>query len=172
MKIELRRASEDFSQRQELKASPEALKLEAEGVTFEDPVQVDLTLTKNQEQLICRGKTTARVRLECSRCLAEYRASLRSDLAFVIDLGENSDQVDSEEEGYFLADPGATDFEIDDLVREAVLLSLPLKPLCSEECKGLCPSCGTDLNRSRCSCARESVDPRWDQLRGLLKNKS
>jgi uncharacterized protein len=172
MKIELRRASEDFSQKQDLQASPEALKLEAEGVAFEDPVQVELTLTKNREQLICRGKITASVRLECSRCLAEYRASLLSDLAFVIDLGENSGQEESEEEGYYLADPAATEFEIDDLVREAVLLSIPLKPLCSEECKGLCPSCGVDLNRSRCNCARESVDPRWDRLRGLLKNKS
>ena len=172
MKIELRRASENFVEKRTLQESPEALKLEADGVTFEDPVKVELTITKSQDQMICKGQVQARVKLECSRCLAEYRHDLRSDLAFVVDLAEGSEQEASGEEGYFLVDPAATDFEIDDLVREAVLLSLPFKPLCSERCLGLCPVCGADLNRARCGCVRESVDHRWDQLRGLLKKKS
>ncbi len=172
MKIELRRTSEDFSEKQSLKESPEALRLQAEGASFQDPVTVELTITKSQDQLICRGKTRAGVQLECSRCLKEYQQNLCSDLVFVVDLSGEPKQEASEEDGYFLADPAATDFEIDDLVREAILLSLPFKPLCSEDCKGLCPLCGTDLNRSRCRCVRDGVDPRWDQLRGLLKNKS
>lgn len=172
MKIELKRTSEDFSETRTLTGDPETLGLEMEGGSFADPVKVELMLTKSQDQLICRGKVKARVRLECSRCLREYPCGLSPDLAFVIDLGENQGGGGSEEEGYFQADPAATHFEIGPLVREAILLSLPLKPLCSEECKGLCPICGTDLNRSRCTCARESVDPRWDQLRSLLKNKS
>jgi uncharacterized protein len=90
----------------------------------------------------------------------------------VIDLSGNPDGTKSEEEGYFFADPSSAFFEIDDLVREAVILSVPAKPLCSENCKGLCPVCGTDLNRSTCSCAKKDIDPRWDQLKGLLKKKS
>jgi uncharacterized protein len=172
MKIELRRTSEDFSEKLELKESPEALKLQAEGASFQDPVKVELTVTKSQDQLICKGKVRSQVQLECSRCLKEYQQNLCSDLVFVIDLSGEPDREASEEDGYFLADPAATDFEIDDPVREAILLSVPFKPLCSEDCKGLCPLCGTDLNRSKCRCVRDSNDPRWDQLRGLLKNKS
>lgn len=172
MKVPLRRTSEDFVEKQTLQDSPQALELEAEGVTFEDSVRVELTLAKNQDQLICRGRLKARVRLECSRCLAEYPAELGSDLAFVVDLDCGAGKETSAEDGYFVADPAATDFDIDPLVREAVLLCLPFKPLCSEQCRGLCPVCGADLNRSSCDCARESVDHRWDKLRGLLKNKA
>ena len=90
-------------------------------------------------------------------------------MAFVVDLGGITDQGKSEEEGYFFADSACAHFEIDGLVREAVLLSLPLKPLCSEGCPGLCPICGVDLNKSHCECKRENTDPRWDQLKSLLK---
>ena len=172
MKIELKRTSEDFSQKLNLEERPEVLKLKAEDVTFEKPLKVELSVTKSQDQLICRGKVRTSAKMECSRCLAEYEESISSDLDFVIDLAGNLDGMKSEEEGYFFAEPSSAFFEIDDLVREAIILSLPLKPLCSEDCKGLCPICGTDLNKSQCSCVKEKTDPRWDQLKGLLKKKS
>ena len=149
MKIELNRTSEDFSQRLALEDSPEALELRAEGATFEKPIRVELLVSRNQDQLICQGKVTATAKLECSRCLADYDQAMTSDLNFVVDLAGNSDEGESEEEGYFLADPSLAFFEIDDLVREAIILSLQLKPLCSEECKGLCPVCGINLNRAQ-----------------------
>ena len=173
MKIELNRTSEDFSQKLELEESPDALELKADCATFEKPVKVELIVSKSQDQLICRGRVTTSVKLECSRCLGEYEQALSSDLNFVIDLSGNSDEVDSEEEGgYFVADPSSGFFEIDDLVREAIILFMPLKPLCSEDCRGLCPTCGTDLNRSKCDCVTEKSDPRWDKLKGLLNKKS
>jgi uncharacterized protein len=178
MKIELKRKAEDFSQKLNLEESPEALELEAEGATFEKQIRVELWVNQSQDQVICRGKARTSVKLECSRCLTEYDQKISSDLDFVIDLRENlssgsiGDGMKSEEEGYFVADSSATFFEIDDLVRDALILSLPLKPLCSEDCKGLCPICGTDLNRSQCDCVKEKTDPRWDQLKGLLKKKS
>lgn len=172
MKIELKRTSEDFSQKLHLEESPEVLKLEAEGATFEKPVKVELSVNKSQDQLVCRGKARTSVKLECSRCLNEYDQNISSELDFVIDLAGNLDEMKSEEEGYFVADPSSTFFEIDDLLREAIILSLPLKPLCSEDCKGLCPICGIDLNRSQCGCVKEETDPRWDQLKGLLKKKT
>jgi uncharacterized protein len=172
MKIELNRASEDFSEKRILKEDADTLNLQADGAAFQNPVKVELTITKNQSQLICRGRIEAPVVLECSRCLKEYPQSLLPDIAFVVDLGGTPNHEKSEEEGYFLADPASAHFVIDELVREAVLLSLPLKPLCSEGCLGLCPVCGTDLNRSRCGCKRETPDPRWDQLKSLLKNES
>jgi uncharacterized protein len=172
MKIELNRTSEDFSEKLALEDSPEALEIEVEGVTFEKPIRVELVVSKNQDQLICQGQVTASAKLECSRCLAGYDYTVTSELSFVVDLAGDSDEARSEEEGYFVVDSSAAAFEIDDLVREAVLLSLPLKPLCSDDCKGLCPVCGVDLNRSQCSCVREETDPRWDKLKGLSKKHS
>ena len=169
MKLELKRTSEDFSQKVHLEEAPDILKLQAEGAKFEKPIQVDLLVSKSKDQLVCRGKISAPVGLECSRCLLEYEEELSTDLDFVIDLVGTPEKMDSEEDGYFVADPSSAFFVIDDLVREAIILSLPLKPLCSEDCKGLCPVCGTDLNKSQCHCVIKKTDPRWDKLKGLKK---
>jgi uncharacterized protein len=172
MKIELRRSDEDFSQKVQLQETPEDLKLQAEGVEFEKPIKVDLTVSKSKDQLICRGTITAPVKLECSRCLLKFDEGQSADLDFVIDLSGVSEGTGSEEDGFFVADPASSYFVLDDLVREAIILSLPLKPLCSEECKGLCPVCGTDLNRTPCHCVIVKTDPRWDKLKGLLKKET
>ena len=171
MKIELKRTSEDFSQKLHLEEAPEVLKLRVEGAAFEEPVKVELSVSKSQDQLICRGKVITPVKLECSRCLVVYEENLSSDLDFVVNLAGTPEGIDIDEDSYFMADPSSAFFEIDDLVREVIILAVPLKPLCSEDCKGLCPICGTDLNRSQCSCVKKEADPRWDKLKGLLSEK-
>ena len=175
MKIEFKRDSEDWSQTLKLEENSEVLGLCAEGASFEEPVKVDLSLSKIGTQLICRGEVRTSIRLECSRCLSVYDQPIISNLDFVIDFGESPLPIyrdKSEEDNYFIADPSSGFFQIDDLVRETILLVLPLKPLCSEDCKGLCPVCGTDLNKSQCSCVKEETDPRWEKLKGLLDSKS
>jgi uncharacterized protein len=173
MKIEFKKGLEDWSETLKLEESPEALELCAEGASFDHPVKVDLLVSKSGDQLICRGKVNTSVRLECSRCLSVYDEPLISSLDFVVDFGESAQEYRSEEEdNYFVADPSSDSFQIDNLVRETIILALPLKPLCSEDCKGLCPICGTDLNTSQCCCVKEETDPRWEKLKGLLDNKS
>jgi uncharacterized protein len=169
MKIELKRTAEDFCQKVHLEEAADTLKLQAEEVKFVKSVKVDLLISKSKDQLICRGEITAPVVLECSRCLLEYELDLTSNLSFVIDLVGIPNQIDSEDDSYFLADPSQASFVIDDLVREAIIVSLPLKPLCTEACRGLCPVCGTDLNKSECHCVIEKADPRWDKLKGILQ---
>lgn len=172
MKIELKRTSEDFNQKIQLEESSGDLKLQAEGVEFDKLVKVELTVSKSKDQLICRGKITTPVNLECSRCLLKFEEEQSANLDFVIDLSGAIEKTDSEEDSFFVADPSSSYFVLDDLVREAIILSLPLKPLCSEECKGLCPVCGTDLNKFHCHCVIEKADPRWDKLKGLLKKEA
>lgn len=175
MKIEFKRGSENWSETIELEESPEALELCAEGAFFEEPVKIDLLVSKSGNQLICRGKVKTRAKLECSRCLLVYDESIISNLDFVVDFGESPIPLyrdTSEEDNYFVADPSSDSFKIDDLVRETIILTLPLKPLCSEECRGLCPICGIDLNKSQCGCVKEKTDPRWEKLKDLLGNKS
>ena len=77
MKIELKRKAEDFSQKLNLEESPEVLKLEAEGATFEKQIRVELWVNQSQDQVICRGKARTLVKLECSRCLTEYDQSIQ-----------------------------------------------------------------------------------------------
>ena len=76
------------------------------------------------------------------------------------------DQLEAQELGLVEVEGGS--FESRPLVVEQVELSLPMKPLCREDCQGLCPQCGQDLNEGRCGCVRERVDPRWAAL-AMLK---
>jgi len=175
MKIEFKKGSEDWSKIIELEEGPEALELCAQGASFEQPVKVDLSVSKSGNQLICRGKVKTSVRLECSRCLLVYGEPIISNLDFVVDFGESPipmNQDRSGEDNYFVADSSSGSFQIDNLVRETIILSLPLKPLCSENCRGLCPICGADLNKSQCGCVKKEIDPRWEKLKNLLGNKS
>ena len=79
--------------------------------------------------------------------------------------GERAITEDETEIGYY----GVSGLLLEDVVREQVLLSLPGRTLCSEDCKGLCAHCGQNLNVAPCNCARsaESTDPRWGALQGL-----
>ncbi|MBI5187527.1 MAG: DUF177 domain-containing protein, partial [Nitrospirae bacterium] len=63
------------------------------------------------------------------------------------------------------------ELELLDLIKEQVMLNLPMKPLCSDSCKGICPQCGTDLNEGNCGCSREDIDPRLEVLKRLLEVK-
>jgi uncharacterized protein len=58
-----------------------------------------------------------------------------------------------------------------EVVRQYVLATVPIKPLCCEDCSGLCPECGTNLNREKCKCNTTPVDPRWGSLAGLLTER-
>lgn len=116
---------------------------------------------------------TARVawggELECSRCLAPY--SFAHDEEFLLLLrrrvpiaGEVS--LDREDlDTYFYDDPVVT---VAPIIEERIQMAIPMKPLCGDDCRGLCPRCGTDRNRSECNCVTEFADPRWSALK-LLK---
>ena len=76
---------------------------------------------------------------------------------------EHSITTSETEIGYYQGDG----LELEDVLREQVLLSLPPRVLCSPDCKGLCPHCGQDLNSASCSCTQSSPDPRWSALSEL-----
>lgn len=107
-------------------------------------------------------KLAAQVYGPCSRCLRDVVLA-----------------VSAEQEEFVPQDPSEWEAEdlspfIENLVvdvsgigGEALILALPVKVLCSDECSGLCPGCGLDLNEGRCDCATESIDPRWEKLKGL-----
>ncbi len=107
--------------------------------------------------------------LECSRCLSAY--PFREDEAFSLLLyprrpaaGEEIELAPEELDAVFYDEPVIA---LSPIAEERVQMALPMKPLCRPDCKGLCVECGKDLNLGPCGCAHESVDPRWEALRGL-----
>jgi DUF177 domain-containing protein len=119
-------------------------------------VSVALRLESFSGGLVARGRVRAPWHGICRRC--SVPVSGVSDVA----VRERFVESDQDEDAYPLSDT----LDLSELVRDAVLLDLPLAPLCREGCRGLCPVCGADRNETSCDC-REPVDPRWATLDGL-----
>jgi len=149
---------------------PAALELTVPGGRCVAPIAVEVFLRKADQSVLVNGRMTAPVVFECVRCLREFSASLDIALStqFVppasLPLGEHPMPPDEAEDYYYRDDVLA----LDDLVREEVLLAVPLNPQCRADCLGLCPQCGQDLNQGMCTCA-PSPDRRWEVLRQHLK---
>jgi uncharacterized protein len=112
-------------------------------------------------------------RLECSRCLVPYPFQTREDFSLVLrkraPLAGAGEEIALEAEdldAYFYDDPVLS---VAPIAEERIQMAVPMKPLCREDCRGLCSRCGEDLNAADCGCALESADPRWEVLRHLKK---
>ncbi|HEY3204870.1 MAG TPA: DUF177 domain-containing protein [Thermoanaerobaculia bacterium] len=107
--------------------------------------------------------------LECSRCLAAY--PFHEDELFSLALYRRKREAGAEIEldqadlDVFWYDEPV--IRLSPIAEERVQIALPMKPLCRPDCRGLCVSCGQDLNLGACTCSRETVDPRWEALRAL-----
>ena len=116
------------------------------------------------------GKVEAHLELKCARCLEpiEREVAASFDLLYR-PLGSDAG-VDEREVGVAEAEVGyytGKGLLLEDVLREQVLLGLPLKAVCREDCKGLCPRCGRNLNLEKCACTTPAPDPRWSALKDL-----
>ncbi|MFZ0731300.1 MAG: DUF177 domain-containing protein [Candidatus Sulfotelmatobacter sp.] len=115
-----------------------------------------------------RGRLSTGLELQCARCLELVKQDVKREFELLYrplgtDAGRDELSVtDAEAEiGYYQGDG----LLLEDVLREQVLLALPLKVTCREDCKGLCPQCGKNLNQEQCSCSMEIEDPRWAALK-------
>lgn len=118
------------------------------------------------------GELQTRLQANCARCLepVEQEVARKFDLLYRPQgsdaRAEELSVTDAEAEiGYYQGEG----IDLNDVLREQVLLALPLKILCREDCRGLCPHCGQNLNSSQCSCSEDSEDPRWEALKDIKK---
>jgi uncharacterized protein len=122
------------------------------------PLHAELTIEGVVEGIFITGGVSGTLALTCSRCLKDFSRpfEVHVDEMFVIEPTEDEYRLDPE-----------GDLDIEPMVRDAVILSLPFSPLHDPDCKGLCERCGGDRNLGECSCQDESTDPRWDALRSI-----
>ena len=123
-----------------------------------------------------RGRLSAELELQCARCLEPVPQNINREFDLLYrplgtDAGRNELSVtDAEAEiGYYQGEG----ILLEDVLREQVLLALPLKITCREDCKGLCPHCGRNLNQEECSCVAPADEPRWaalKEIRGRLEH--
>jgi uncharacterized protein len=126
-----------------------------------------LRLSRTPQGVLIQGTLEAETRVECVRCLTMF------DLPTVIEISElflpehAAQDVDENEEPKIITEEGNID--LTPIVREETILSIPMKAVCSETCKGLCPECGQNLNEGQCDCEVERIDPRLAPLLDLLE---
>ncbi len=147
------------------------------------PAQLTAHLEKVEESVLLRAAVSPKLNTECARCLKPVEVAV--PVSFTLSLipekraatrqGVEDDGGTPDAAGRGSFDPTEADEEtfkgrsidLEPLVREQILLALPMESLCRESCKGLCASCGQDLNERSCGCLLASPDPRWEKLRSL-----
>ena len=127
------------------------------------PVRVSGRVRNVADALLLEGDAVTTLSLVCDRCLQPFTREKTVVLDTLL-----AGEVENEDSDIVLLDGDEVD--LDELVREAFILDMDTKHLCSENCKGLCPGCGVDLNHEECRCKPE-VDPRLASLAKLLEDK-
>jgi len=135
-------------------------------------VQVEMELLRTDRGILMTGVLDTSVKAICSRCLSDFEQPLniRIEEEFVLAPSLTTDaSCRAEEDGIFVIDE-SHEIDLAEVVRQFVTLALPMKPLCREECAGLCASCGHNLNLGPCQCPPD-IDPRLAELARLFMVK-
>jgi uncharacterized protein len=136
------------------------------------PVDLAFDIRKDKQQFQLSGRVQTTLELPCSRCLESFvrPVDAQFDLRYQPQsLNASGDEHEIQEDDLSTAFYEHDQIDLGQLMREQFLLSLPMKPLCSDACRGLCPVCGTNLNRGSCDCTRTWDDPRFAALREIRK---
>ena len=135
-----------------------------------EPVRMHLDVAKTGERFRLSGHVQTVLELPCSRCLEPFSCAVDVPFDLVYhpqtsNVGEGEKEVEEEDLSTAFYDDQKIDLA--QLMREQFYLALPMKPLCGDACRGLCPVCGTNLNRGTCDCTREWEDPRLAVLKNI-----
>jgi uncharacterized protein len=127
-------------------------------------------LSQHGHDILVRGSLTGRMELACSRCLEPFGAPAAIDFDLILaprpataPAGDAELSPDDLDLDYYTGET----IDLESLLREQIILMMPLKPLCDEACKGLCPHCGANLNREACTCSTDAVNSPFAHLAKL-----
>ncbi len=129
-------------------------------ICFLTPTRVESTVSNIGGSLELSARAEYAIRLSCDRCLELFDRQLECSVEEVLKKEDISQADENSDAIYFQG----SSVELDEIVLNNIILSLPLKNLCDEACKGLCPSCGQNLNKAECTCDTRTADPRFDAL--------
>ena len=134
-------------------------------------IQGECILLRTQRSILAKCVLSTEVELTCSRCLSLFQYPLKLDFEEeylpTVDVVSGAPLPLSEEAGAFTIDEHHV-IDLTEAIRQYTLLAVPMKPLCHEECTGLCQNCGHNLNQGPCDCPAQDIDPRWSKLTKLL----
>lgn len=128
------------------------------------------SLMRTQRSILVRCNLVTDIELSCSRCLNRFRQPLKvkfnEEFFPTLDLQTGEELPPPEEASSFTIDEHHT-LDLTEAIRQYLLIAVPMKPLCRPECAGICPTCGKNLNKGKCDCPSDNIDPRWSRLADL-----
>ncbi len=138
------------------------------------PVRLNGSLMVSEKSIVLQGDISVLMNFCCCRCLEKVQEKISSEIITYFEKtdraipdGEKLTEADDLE----ILDYGVKTIDLSHRVSEIINLNLPMKPLCNSDCKGLCPKCGNNLNKSSCACIKQQIDPRWQSLLTTLKEE-
>lgn len=143
----------------EFKESVKSLGLSEE---FVEDVLLTCKMDKSSSQIVLNCDVTFNVNFDCDRCSKNVIKTLHTDFVIIKVFEKENDDLDDMNTSYLPPNVVELDFGSD--LQDFLVLSIPLKKICNEDCKGLCPSCGSDLNTEECHCTVETINPQWNAL--------
>jgi uncharacterized protein len=170
LKIELRSLEHEDLLLKE-KGWAQALGVELTPELSPEPLEVYCALSKIEDLVSAKGWVMGKMLLTCDRCLKDFESPYKS--FFEIHYRPQTVKSEPEEETPDALNLGETEIvyfegdilDIADQIRQTILLSVPMRALCREDCRGLCGGCGCDLNEESCQCAEPPTDSRWGSLK-------
>jgi uncharacterized protein len=158
------------SKRVEIEIAAARIDLAGENARVIDPVGLNCQISGGGFQAKVEGRIETKLEVECTRCLEPVGMPVEFDFAVEFVKAEHfgvegEHEIDPKNLSADSLDNERIDLE--ELVREQILLNLPEKIFCRDDCKGLCENCGTNRNLQDCNCKKEDIDPRWSALKNL-----
>jgi len=158
----------------ERRFTPDSLPFPDEDFRLRGPVEFAADIRKDADKVRLVGRVQATLEADCSRCLEPFPIAVDApfDLLFLpaaANTGAGDREVEDDDLGVSFYRNDVIDLR--DVLREQFYLALPMKPLCQEDCRGLCPVCGVNRNRETCACNTSWVDPRMDALRKFKESR-
>ncbi|HET6853351.1 MAG TPA: DUF177 domain-containing protein [Pyrinomonadaceae bacterium] len=141
-----------------------------ERIRLVEPVAVKGNVKLARALVQVNGHIYTRAQVECDRCLQPVELPVDADFALEYITGsdyESSEAAELTDEEMSVSVFDGEAIDVDEIVKEQILLAVPTRMLCREDCKGICPECGIDRNSGECACVTDDVDPRWAALKNL-----
>jgi len=141
-----------------------------ERVSLAAPAAVNGKVRLSGNEVFVNGRLDTRAQVECDRCLKPIELPVNADftLEYISDSEyESSGTAELTEAEMSVSVFDGKGLDVDEIVKEQILLAVPTRMLCREDCKGICPECGTDRNTGECNCVTNDIDPRWAALKNL-----
>jgi uncharacterized protein len=169
MLIDLSDIIKDYGGRLELNESFEMQNMHflGEDFTFNEPFLLKGIILNNTKSLELDATVTGKAEVHCARCQKPMTVDIEFDVLEVL-VREDTEFAEDEDVLVY----SGNSVELSDAITNSFLMNVSGKYLCSEDCLGLCPHCGANLNEESCDCDKDIIDPRWEKLAEIMKNMS